>query len=112
MISNNDYRMTRLSCIQYIKNTENINEVWNDVKGIYYQRPVNRTSSVYFDIDGTLAYFYRDGKGLTYEEMFEPENHYFRNLEPHTYMIKLAENLSLTEDVCVISSADLSLIHI
>ena len=107
MISNNDYRMTRLSCIQYIKNTENINEVWNDVKGIYYQRPVNRTSSVYFDIDGTLAYFYRDGKGLTYEEMFEPENHYFRNLEPHTYMIKLAENLSLTEDVCVISSADI-----
>ena len=70
MISNNDYRMTRLSCIQYIKNTENINEVWNDVKGIYYQRPVNRTSSVYFDIDGTLAYFYRDGKGLTYEEMY------------------------------------------
>lgn len=90
--------------ISKIKNNR-ILENWNGMVEIFNEKSNN--PSVYFDIDGTLAYFYKDGKGLTYEEMFDPDNHYFRYLERHEYMILLAEELDkIGIDVCVISSSD------
>lgn len=64
--------------------------------------------SVYFDIDGVLGYFYKDGRGLKYpEEILDPNNHYFRNIEPHPFAVDLARRLVEEGiDVCVISSAD------
>ena len=53
---------------------------------------------------------FKDGRGCTYEQMFDPDLHYFWNLEPHTYMVLLAKELSKTEDVCILSSAALSTI--
>lgn len=62
--------------------------------------------SVYFDIDGTLGKWYADGKGLSLEEMIDPANHYFRDIEPIDYMICLAEHLhEQGVDVCVVSAA-------
>lgn len=63
--------------------------------------------SVYFDIDGTLGKWYSDGRGLAMEELLDPANHYFRDIEPHEVMIDLAEQLhSKGVDVCIISAAD------
>lgn len=63
--------------------------------------------SIYFDMDGTLAHWHSDGKGLSYEEMLDPTNHYFRNLEPYEMMVQLAEKLQEKgHDVCIMSSAD------
>ena len=64
--------------------------------------------SVYFDMDGTLAYW-NNGKDL--EEILNPANHYFRDLEPHPAMIELAKKLQEDgADVCIISAADRNLI--
>lgn len=63
--------------------------------------------SVYFDIDGTLGKWYSDGRGFAMEELLDPANHYFRDIEPHEVMIDLAEQLhSKGVDVCIISAAD------
>jgi 5'(3')-deoxyribonucleotidase len=63
--------------------------------------------SVYFDIDGTLGKWYSDGRGLPYEEIINPTNHYFRDIEPHEGMIELAKALhDKGVDVCIISAAD------
>lgn len=63
--------------------------------------------SVYFDIDGTLGKWYTDGRGLSYEELIDPINHYFRNIEPHDMMINLARELHEKGiDVCIISAAE------
>ncbi len=83
-------------------------KTWNKTTAISYGK--KDTPSIYIDMDGTLAYFYKDGRGCTYEQMFDPDLHYFWNLEPHTYMILLAKELSKTEDVCILSSAALSTI--
>lgn len=83
-------------------------KTWNKTTVISYGK--KDTPSIYIDMDGTLAYFYKDGRGCTYEQMFDPDLHYFWNLEPHTYMILLAKELSKTEDVCILSSAALSTI--
>lgn len=82
------------------------NEKWINLEQI------NHTSSdkpsVYFDIDGTLGFWYQDTKGFVYpDEVLDPKFHYFRNIEPHPFMITLAKELSEKGyDVCVISSAD------
>ena len=64
--------------------------------------------SVYFDIDGTLGKWYADGRGYSsLEEIIDPENHYFRDIEPHPFMVQLAQHLQEEGyDVCVISAAD------
>ena len=50
--------------------------------------------SVYFDIDGTLGYWYPDRRGMTYpEEVLDPNNHYFLTIEEHPFMIALAKEL-------------------
>ena len=63
--------------------------------------------SIYFDIDGTLGKWYSDRRGFAMEELLDPANHYFRDIEPHEVMIALAENLyNNGVDVCIISAAD------
>ncbi len=63
--------------------------------------------SIYFDLDGTLAKWHSDRKGLAYEDIFEPENHYFRDLEPNPFAVCLASGLyEAGADVCVISATD------
>ncbi|MCD7741513.1 MAG: hypothetical protein LUI06_04855 [Ruminococcus sp.] len=74
------------------------------VKGHHSARD---SPSVYFDIDGTLGYWYKDGRGLPLEEILNPKNHYFRDIEPHPMMIELAKALHNSgTDVCIISAAD------
>lgn len=68
--------------------------------------PKSTSPSVYFDLDGTLAKWYPDGRGLTLNEMIDPANHYFRDLEPIVTMLHLARRLQESGmDVCVISAA-------
>jgi 5'(3')-deoxyribonucleotidase len=64
--------------------------------------------SVYIDIDGTAAYWYKDGKGLSYpEQILDPKYHYYRDLEPHEYIIDLARELqNKGVDVCILSATD------
>lgn len=64
--------------------------------------------SVYFDIDGTAAYWYKDGRGLSYpEEILDPKNHYYRDLEPHQFIVDLAKALHDEGiDVCILSATD------
>ena len=64
--------------------------------------------SVYFDIDGTLGKWYADGRGYSsLEEIIDPANHYFRDIEPHPFMVQLAEELqNRGRDVCIVSAAD------
>lgn len=53
-------------------------------------------------------HWHSDAKGLKYpEEVLDPNNHYYRDLEPHSFMIELAQ--TLIEDgyeVGIISAAD------
>lgn len=64
--------------------------------------------SVYIDIDGTAAYWHTDGKGLSYpEQILDPKYHYYRDLEPHEYIIDLAKELQDRGlDVCILSATD------
>lgn len=64
--------------------------------------------SVYFDIDGTLGYWYQNARGFVYpDEVLDPNKHYFRTIEPHHFMIDVARTLhEKGYDVCVISAAD------
>ena len=64
--------------------------------------------SVYIDIDGTAAYWYKDGRGLSYpEQILDPKYHYYRDLEPHEYIIDLARELqNKGVDVCILSATD------
>ena len=66
------------------------------------------TPSVYFDIDGTLGKWYADARGYSsLEEIIDPANHYFRDIEPHPFMVMLAQQLQDEGvDVCIISAAD------
>lgn len=80
-------------------------EEWNTIKQGHHAK--SDKPSVYFDIDGTLGKWYADGRGLSYEEIINPQNHYFRNIEPHNMMILLAKQLHDEGfDVCIISAAD------
>lgn len=80
-------------------------EEWNTIEQGHHGR--SDKPSVYFDIDGTLGKWYVDGRGFTYEEIINPQNHYFRDIEPCELMIRLAEQLQEDGvDVCIISAAD------
>ena len=70
--------------------------------------PKKNTPSIYFDIDGVLGKWYADARGYSsLEEIIDPVNHYFRDIEPHPFMIDLAHALQDNgEDVCIISSSD------
>lgn len=81
------------------------NEQWvNLTKGIGES---SDKPSVYFDIDGTLGMWYQDTRGMVYpDQVLNPHYHYFRNIEPHPFMIELAYELySKGYDVCTISSS-------
>lgn len=69
--------------------------------------------SVYFDLDGTCAKWYKDGRGLIYpEQILDPRYHYYRNLEPHPFTIEMAKLLQgQGADVCIISAADISCVY-
>lgn len=85
-------------------------EEWNTIQQGHHAK--SDKPSVYFDIDGTLGKWYADGRGLPYEEIINPQNHYFRDIEPHPMMVLLAEQLHDEGfDVCVISAADKNTIH-
>ena len=79
---------------------------WKSLDGI--NRDTQEKPSVYFDIDGTLGYWYEDRRGMSYpEEVLDPKNHYFRNIAPHSFMIELANTLQERgADVCIMSAAD------
>lgn len=78
---------------------------WHNLKEGHHEP--TKEPSVYFDIDGTLGKWYKDGRGLTYEELVDPINHYFRTIEPHDLMIDLARELTEKGiDVCIISAAE------
>lgn len=85
------------------------NSTWSELDHKYSKRIFDsHKSSVYFDVDGTLAYWHKDGKGLSYpEEILDPKNHYYRELEPHNFMIDLAKKLhDEGVDVCILSATD------
>lgn len=72
-----------------------------------FQGIKSKQPSVYFDLDGTLAEWIPDRKGLTMEEMFEPKYHYFRNLNPYPAQVLFAKSLvDMGVDICIISAAD------
>ena len=78
---------------------------WNVLTEGHHEK--ENSPSIYFDIDGTLGKWYEDGRGFTLEEILDPTNHYFRDIEPYDEVIKLAEVLHEKGlDVCIISSAD------
>ena len=81
---------------------------WAELDHLYHKGDTEEKSTVYIDVDGTLAYWYKDGKGLSYpEEILDPKNHYYRNLEPHRFIVDVAKELwSRGEDVCVLSATD------
>ena len=69
--------------------------------------------TVYFDLDGTCAKWYKDGKGLTYpEQILDPNFHYYRDLEKHQFTVEFAKVLqNRGADVAIISAADPKCIH-
>lgn len=86
------------------KYTELDHEQWQSLA--HGSHKTSGEPSVYFDIDGTLGKWYADGRGMSLEEMIDPANHYFRDIEPIDYMVNLAQYLSEQGvDVCVISAA-------
>lgn len=76
-------------------------EQWESMKSMNHE--VSDRPSVYFDIDGTLAKW---NANATYEEIFDPKNHYFAKVIPEPMVIDLARKLTLDGvDVCIISAA-------
>lgn len=75
-------------------------------KPLHIQLARSEKPSVYIDVDGTAAYWYKDGRGLSYpEQILDPKNHYYRDLEPHPFIVDLAERLVRDGyDVCVLSA--------
>lgn len=87
------------------KYEEYSHDEWNSLAEGHHEQ--SDKPSVYFDIDGTLGKWYSDGRGFAMEELLDPANHYFRDIEPHEVMIDLAEQLHNNgADVCIISAAD------
>ena len=64
--------------------------------------------TVYFDVDGTLGKWYADARGYEcLEQIIDPANHYFRDIDPHPFMIDLAKQLQEDGvDVCVLTATD------
>lgn len=88
-----------------LKYEEFSKEAWSEMSSLIHTESAKPT--IYFDIDGTLGKWYSDMRGFTYEEMFEPNNHYFRNIEPNFMTIEVAKRLcDMGYDVAVLSAAD------
>lgn len=81
---------------------------WISDETCFYRTAKSTQPTVYIDMDGTLFYWYPDGKGFAYpEEILDPEVHYYRDLEAHEYTIRLARRLcDEGMDVCILSAAD------
>lgn len=81
-------------------------EVWSMAKSFDHEE--RKAPSVYIDIDGTLGRWYSDSRGYAnLEEILDPANHYFRDIEPHPFMIEVAKQLHDDGfDVCILSAAD------
>lgn len=87
------------------KYEEYSNDNWKSLQHGHHKS--SNKPSVYFDIDGTLGKWYSDGRGFAMEELLDPINHYFRDIEPHEVMIDLAKQLQANGvDVCIISAAE------
>lgn len=83
---------------------EYTHDEWHTI--LHGHHPKCYNPSVYFDIDGTLGYWYPDGRGYTLDQILDPTTHYFRDIEPHPLMIDLAKMLyNRGLDVCIISAA-------
>lgn len=79
-------------------------EQWQSLQHGHHQK--SEKPSVYFDIDGTLGKWYPDRRGMSPEELLDPANHYFRNIEKNDMMINLAQYLSEQGvDVCIMSAS-------
>ena len=79
-------------------------EQWQSLQHGHHQK--SEKPSVYFDIDGTLGKWYPDRRGMSVEELLDPANHYFRNIEKNDMMINLAQYLSEQGvDVCIMSAS-------
>lgn len=81
-------------------------EVWKVLRSL--DHPKSDKSSVYLDLDGTSGFWYVDNMGYaSLEEVLDPANHYFREIEPHIFTIALAKELqNRGVDVCILSAAD------
>lgn len=81
---------------------------WISDESCFYRTDKSTHPTVYIDMDGTLFYWYPDGKGFAYpEEILDPEVHYYRDLEAHEYTVRLAKRLyDEGMDVCILSAAD------
>ena len=60
-------------------------EQWQSLQHGHHQK--SEKPSIYFDIDGTLGKWYPDRRGMSPEELLDPANHYFRNIEANDMMI-------------------------
>lgn len=78
----------------------------------YYEKQLeNPNGVVYFDLDGTLAKWYSDRRGLNETQMYDPSYHYFLNLEPIYNTIKLAEELhNMNIPIKILTASDMSVI--
>lgn len=66
--------------------------------------PHSNSPSIYVDMDGVVALWQAT---KTAEELFNPENHYFRTVPPVDEYIRLVKALvDAGADVCIISAAD------
>ena len=78
----------------------------HDRKDLAERLAIHRSDSpsIYVDMDGVVALWQAT---KTAEELFNPENHYFRTVPPVDEYIKLVKTLSdMGADVCIISAAD------
>lgn len=80
----------------------------SDPSAFYHRAEKSNSPSVYFDTDGTLCYWYPDGRGFAYpEQILDPATHYYRDLEAHHFVVELAKHLAKAGvDVCLLGAAD------
>lgn len=107
----------------YVVDTNNGLTLWSSSDSPEYEAALTRSltgsqihsehPSVYFDIDGVLGKWYADARGYSsLDEIIDPRNHYFRDIEPHPAAIELARVLcDKGADVCIISAADINTIR-
>ena len=92
---------------EYLRNYEMLDtEKWAGATEFWHKH--SSKPSVYIDVDGTAAYWYKDGRGFSYpEQILDPKNHYYRDLEPHMFIVNLARELQNEGlDVCILSATD------
>lgn len=79
----------------------------------FMRHPQSDKPTVYWDIDGTLGFWYPGNKGYEFpDEVLDLSVHYFRDIEPHYFAIRVAEELYKRGiDVCTLSAAALDTIR-